>query len=331
MWKKKIVWKNDAIEFTFQDQVLSLAESIKDDELSFKATMNNGIQIKEVDLKVILKTVSDENYNPAKAVMWKKKIVWKNDTVEFTFQDQVVSLEESIKDDELSFEATMKNRNNQIKEVNLKVTLKTVSEENNNPDKAEKQEFHEQGSSLGPVKLEEENELADASRKNKVKENVADAMDAKEPDAKKKRESALEVAPKTQATIVTIGAIGSALKIEGTIGIQNLGNNTVTIKDGQLIVQSLNQAEASAISRKLDAGAISTMDSAITVDGIKKKARGFMKLGNNTVTIKDGQLIVQGPHQAEANVIIKGLAAGKTVLGTLDGKQVLVMLEDKVT
>ena len=172
--------------------------------------------------------------------------------------------------------------------------------------------------------------MADASRKNKLKENVADAMDAKEPDAKKKRESALEVAPKTQATIVTIGAIGSALKIEGTIGIQNLGNNTVTIKDGQLIVQSLNQAEASAISRKLDAGAISTMDSAITVDGIKKKVNGVQSLGNNTATIKDGQLMVQGTNQAEAFAIARKLAAGEAGLGSMGGKQVLVMLGDKV-
>ena len=93
--------------------------------------------------------------------MWKKKIVWKNDAIEFTFQDQVVSLEESIKDDELSFKATMKN-GNQIKEVELKMTLK----ENNNPVKAEKPEYHEQGSVLDPIKLEEENEKLKDAPKN---------------------------------------------------------------------------------------------------------------------------------------------------------------------
>ena len=72
-------------------------------------------------------------------VMWKRKLVWKNDSIEFSFQDHVVSLEESIQDDEVRFKATMKN-GNQIKEVDLRMTLKTVSEENNNPLKAEKRE-----------------------------------------------------------------------------------------------------------------------------------------------------------------------------------------------
>ena len=92
--------------------------------------------------------------------MWKKKLDWKNDLIEFTFQDGVVSLEESIQDDEMSFKATMKN-GNQIKKVELKMTIETVSEEkeNNNPVKTEKQdqEFYEQGSLLNPIKLEETN------------------------------------------------------------------------------------------------------------------------------------------------------------------------------
>ena len=277
MWKKRIVWKNDAIEFTFQDQVVSLEESIKDEELSFKATMKNGNnQIKEVELKVTLNTVSEENNNPVKAVMWKKKMVWKNDAVEFTFQDQVVSLEESINDDDLNFKATMKN-SIQIKEVELKMTLKTVSEDNNNPLKAGKQENYEQGSSRDPVKLEEEKELT--ARKNKQKGNVTDSMDVKEPDAKKRRELALKVAVKPFViTISKMDAIGSNL----------------------------------------------------TVDGIKKKVNGVQSLGNNTATIKDGQLMVQGTNQAEAFAIARKLAAGEAGLGSMGGKQVLVMLGDKV-
>ena len=81
-------------------------------------------------------------------------MVWKNDSVEFTFHE-VVALEESIQDDEMMFKATMKKGNNQIKEAELKVTLKTVSEERekNNPAKEEKQEYYEQGSLLDPIKL----------------------------------------------------------------------------------------------------------------------------------------------------------------------------------
>ena len=65
MWKKKLDWKNDSIEFTFQDQVLivSLEESIQDEEMSFKATMKNGNQIKKVELKMTIGTVSEEKEN----------------------------------------------------------------------------------------------------------------------------------------------------------------------------------------------------------------------------------------------------------------------------
>ena len=121
--------------------------------------------------------------------MWERKVVWMKDSIEFTFNDQVTKLEESIQEDELRLKATMKNRN-QIKEVELRMTLKTVSEENNNPVKAEKQEYCEQGSLLNPVKLEEDNdeltdphgedselgEKAESSKKeNKRKDNVTDA------------------------------------------------------------------------------------------------------------------------------------------------------------
>ena len=52
MWKKKLEWKNDSIEFTFQDRVVSLEESIQDDEMRFKATMKNGNQFKEIELRM---------------------------------------------------------------------------------------------------------------------------------------------------------------------------------------------------------------------------------------------------------------------------------------
>ena len=212
--------------------------------------------------------------------MWKKKLDWKNDSIEFTFQDQVVivSLEESIQDEEMRFKATMKN-GNQIKKVELKITIQTVSEEkeNNNPVRTEKQdqEFYEQGSLLNPIKLEETNnetkhahqeecELRENAelikKKNKQKDSVADAFDVKQPDAKKYRKtSALEVAPQTLAIATPSGdaiastamAMGPKQKAVGVVGVQSLGNNTVTIKDRKLIVQGPDHAEATAIARKL--------------------------------------------------------------------------------
>ena len=61
MWKKRLVWKNDSIEFNFQDQVVSLEESIQDDEMLFRASMKSGNQIKEVEFRMNVKTVSEEN------------------------------------------------------------------------------------------------------------------------------------------------------------------------------------------------------------------------------------------------------------------------------
>ena len=65
---------------------------------------------------------------------------------------------------------------------------------------------------------------------------------------------------------------------------------------------------------------------AATASGTKQKVVGIQSLGNNTVTIKDGQLIVQGPDHAEATAIARKLAAGEAKLGNVGGKQVLVML-----
>ena len=65
---------------------------------------------------------------------------------------------------------------------------------------------------------------------------------------------------------------------------------------------------------------------AATATGTKQKVVGIQSLGNNTVTIKDGRLIVQGPDHAEATAIAKQLATGQAKLGNVGGKQVLVML-----
>ena len=73
MWKKKLEWKNDSIEFTFQDRVVSLEESIQDDEMRFKATMKNGNQFKEIELRMCLKTVNEENNNPLKETGMEKR------------------------------------------------------------------------------------------------------------------------------------------------------------------------------------------------------------------------------------------------------------------
>jgi len=136
--------------------------------------------------------------------MWKKTLVWNTDSIEFIFKDQVVSIEESIQGDKMMFKATMKN-GKQIKEVELKMTIERVSEENNNPDidKEKKQEYHEQGSLLDSVKLEEElpddprveSELSSEKEESveKMTEKreehniVTEEIEVKESDAKKKR------------------------------------------------------------------------------------------------------------------------------------------------
>ena len=61
----------------------------------------------------------------------------------------------------------------------------------------------------------------------------------------------------------------------------------------------------------------------------KQKVIGIKSLGNNTVTIKDGQLIVQGPDHEEATAVAKQLASGQAKLGNVAGKQVLVMLQQE--
>ena len=137
--------------------------------------------------------------------MWKRKLVWKNDSIEFTFQDQVLTLEESFQDDKMKFKATMKN-GNKIKEVELKMTLKTVPDEKNDDLKLkpEKQEYFEQGSLLNPIKLEEDNNnvLTDSQMVNsnfgenakiiekvteKTQDDVTDVTDVKKADVKEKR------------------------------------------------------------------------------------------------------------------------------------------------
>ena len=53
---------------------------------------------------------------------------------------------------------------------------------------------------------------------------------------------------------------------------------------------------------------------------------GIQSLGNNTFTITDGQLIVQGPDLNAATAIAKKLALGEAKLGDVQGKQVLVFV-----
>ena len=60
-----------------------------------------------------------------------------------------------------------------------------------------------------------------------------------------------------------------------------------------------------------------------------QKVTGIESLGKNTVIIKDGQLIVQGPNQADATAIARKLASGEAKLGNVAGKQVLVCLGEK--
>ena len=159
-------------------------------------------------------------------VMWKRKLVWKNDSIEFTFQDRVVSLEESIQDDEMRFKATMKS-GNQIKEVELVMTLKTVPEENNNPFKAEKREYYEEGSFLNPIKLqlEEDDQLTHA-----LSEENEERTDAATPSGDET--AAMATGPKQKEA-----------------DVQGQGNNTMSVKDNQLV-----HNETTSIPRKIMAG-----------------------------------------------------------------------------
>ena len=54
------------------------------------------------------------------------------------------------------------------------------------------------------------------------------------------------------------------------------------------------------------------------------KVLGIQSLGANTVTIKDGHLIVQGPDHAAATQISQLLLTGAAKLANLNGKQVLL-------
>lgn len=58
----------------------------------------------------------------------------------------------------------------------------------------------------------------------------------------------------------------------------------------------------------------------------QSKVVGIQSLGSNTVTIKDGQLIVQGPDHAAATAIARQLSTGQAKLGNVGGKQVLVII-----
>ena len=76
---------------------------------------------------------------------------------------------------------------------------------------------------------------------------------------------------------------------------------------------------------------IGASDSASTVDGTKRKMIGIQSLGKYTATINDGQLIVQGPIHTEATAIARKLATGEAKLGNVGGKQVLVILSEKMS
>jgi len=61
----------------------------------------------------------------------------------------------------------------------------------------------------------------------------------------------------------------------------------------------------------------------------KQSVIGFQSLSNNTVRVKDGQLIVQGPDQARVEAIAEQLSSGKAKLGNVCGKQVLVIINQE--
>jgi len=57
------------------------------------------------------------------------------------------------------------------------------------------------------------------------------------------------------------------------------------------------------------------------------KMLGIKPLGANTVLIKDGKLIVQGPDHAAASAIASQLSTGEARLGNVGGNQVLLVME----
>jgi len=120
----------------------------------------------------------------------------------------------------------MKN-GNQIKEVELKLTLKTVSEENNNPLKAEKREYYEEGSFLNPIKVqfEEDNQLKYAHCEEREVRTRTDAT--------------------TSGDATAAMATGPKLKV---------ADNTMSIKDKQLVDQGHDHNETTSMARKLTSG-----------------------------------------------------------------------------
>ena len=63
--------------------------------------------------------------------------------------------------------------------------------------------------------------------------------------------------------------------------------------------------------------------------GIKKSIT-WRSLGSTTVTRKEGKIIVAGPDQAAAKRVASQLASGQAKLGSMGGKQVLIIVSDAV-
>ena len=118
-------------------------------------------------------------------------------------------------------------------------------------------------------------------------------------------------------------------------GVEGRGLMTGGMGDQPLPVseQGGGQAEASLESRPPP----SLQSEPSTSSGLRqqrvmgiKKSITWRSLGSTTVTRKEGKIIVAGPDQAAAKRVASQLASGQAKLGSMGGKQVLIIVSDAV-
>ena len=108
---------------------------------------------------------------------------------------------------------------------------------------------------------------------------------------------------------------------DGKLQVRGLlpGQQLVQMPDGRLQIFSSNTPVSGGTPMK-------TAKPTPIAGAAKRKVVGIQSLGSNTVTIKDRQLIVQGPDLEAATGIAKKLASEEAKIGNVNGKQVLVMM-----
>ena len=197
----------------------------------------------------------------------------------------------------MSFKATMKS-GNQFKEIELRMSLKTVTEENNNPLKAEKQECYEQGSLLNPIKvpLEEDNQLKHAHREES--EVITDATPSGDATA----------AAVTQPTGSNAEATDTARKLAaGEAKLVNVGGREVLAPPGKMPIPKLTPTKPGLGQPTPTAGltwqAVQIVKGA---DGKIQKVHGLLP-GQKLLQMPDGKMKIFSNKQvlAGADTVIQ--------------------------